>query len=480
MNSDLIRFIELCLADGVITDKEREVIFRKANSLGVEEDECEIILEGMLTQTKNRFDPIQEEDRPIDKSQKILTYNSKVEVIEEWIQTLKNTEQTLVNLLQSRRSEMRSYLQTRLEKLAVSSEYFHSENDLINLINTKKKGLFGGASPKPIEAIQRERIQNILDNEMFIAFLRPDGAFGFTKNIKGIIKPYEEGRVTIYDEERKNNYATLILTNKGVHAISKSYKDIHGKPIDKFTSFEKLATMEIDQHRSLFSDDVSSVADQRNFIYGDIHLNDKWKALKLSIDDKDFTDYLESSQIDRKELETVLRVNNHIKLIVSDYNASLNNLRLDSFYSFDETRFPESWSNFEKINTVIQVHKSFVIHVANLIILRDKLLNNIILGNDYSIENIKLLLEDSGALNTHFERSMLNDLDSLIAQMVEINTNLNALNETLNDGLANIERKLERNNDLLEEQIDQSQLSNLILSFQSYQLYKIGENNKPQ
>jgi hypothetical protein len=158
MNSDLIRFIELCLADGVITDKEREVIFRKANSLGVEEDECEIILEGMLTQTKNRFDPIQEEDRPIDKSQKILTYNSKVEVIEEWIQTLKNTEQTLVNLLQSRRSEMRSYLQTRLEKLAVSSEYFHSENDLINLINTKKKGLFGGASPKPIEAIQRERI----------------------------------------------------------------------------------------------------------------------------------------------------------------------------------------------------------------------------------------------------------------------------------------------------------------------------------
>jgi len=83
MNSDLIRFIELCLADGVISDKEREVIFRKANSLGVEEDECEIILEGMLTQTKNRFNPIQEEDRPIDISQKIPTYNSNVEVIEE-------------------------------------------------------------------------------------------------------------------------------------------------------------------------------------------------------------------------------------------------------------------------------------------------------------------------------------------------------------------------------------------------------------
>ena len=48
MNEQLIKFIELCLVDGVITDKEREVIFRKSKELGVSEDECEIILEGML------------------------------------------------------------------------------------------------------------------------------------------------------------------------------------------------------------------------------------------------------------------------------------------------------------------------------------------------------------------------------------------------------------------------------------------------
>lgn len=52
MNEQLIKFIELCLADGVITDKEREVIFRKAKKLGVDEDECEIILEGMSQQVK--------------------------------------------------------------------------------------------------------------------------------------------------------------------------------------------------------------------------------------------------------------------------------------------------------------------------------------------------------------------------------------------------------------------------------------------
>ena len=48
MNEQLIKFIELCLMDGVVTDKEREVIFRKSKELGVEEDECEIILEGMI------------------------------------------------------------------------------------------------------------------------------------------------------------------------------------------------------------------------------------------------------------------------------------------------------------------------------------------------------------------------------------------------------------------------------------------------
>ncbi|MGB2043578.1 MAG: hypothetical protein ACPH4O_07925 [Flavobacteriaceae bacterium] len=38
--------------DGVVSDKEREVIFRKSKELGVPKDECEIILEGMIEQYK--------------------------------------------------------------------------------------------------------------------------------------------------------------------------------------------------------------------------------------------------------------------------------------------------------------------------------------------------------------------------------------------------------------------------------------------
>jgi hypothetical protein len=50
MNDQLIKFIELCLADGIISEKERAVIFRKAAEYNVPLDECEIILESMIQQ----------------------------------------------------------------------------------------------------------------------------------------------------------------------------------------------------------------------------------------------------------------------------------------------------------------------------------------------------------------------------------------------------------------------------------------------
>ena len=57
MNEQLIKFIELCLADGVITDKEREVIFKKSEEFGISEDECEIILEGMIQKHSKKNSP---------------------------------------------------------------------------------------------------------------------------------------------------------------------------------------------------------------------------------------------------------------------------------------------------------------------------------------------------------------------------------------------------------------------------------------
>ena len=53
MNKDLLTFIELCLIDGAISEKERKVIFAKAKELGVGKDECDVLIES-LTQKKNK------------------------------------------------------------------------------------------------------------------------------------------------------------------------------------------------------------------------------------------------------------------------------------------------------------------------------------------------------------------------------------------------------------------------------------------
>tara|TARA_B100001559_G_scaffold316266_1_gene319571 strand:- start:694 stop:1248 length:555 start_codon:yes stop_codon:yes gene_type:complete len=65
MNKELIKFIELCLADDEISDKEIKVIFRKAEELGVPKDECEIILEGLVL--KNSKTVIESKGLPFEK-----------------------------------------------------------------------------------------------------------------------------------------------------------------------------------------------------------------------------------------------------------------------------------------------------------------------------------------------------------------------------------------------------------------------------
>ena len=50
MNSEIEKLIDLAIADGHITDKERKVILKKATDLGADYDEVEMILDGKLHQ----------------------------------------------------------------------------------------------------------------------------------------------------------------------------------------------------------------------------------------------------------------------------------------------------------------------------------------------------------------------------------------------------------------------------------------------
>jgi hypothetical protein len=112
MNEQLIKFIELCLIDGVVTDKKREVIFRKSKEMRVPKEECEIILEGMIhnfNKTESNSELIRKFDevilsnnsivknlesihdllhKNIDNSNKLQKINSNIEIIRDTLHSI--------------------------------------------------------------------------------------------------------------------------------------------------------------------------------------------------------------------------------------------------------------------------------------------------------------------------------------------------------------------------------------------------------
>ena len=57
MNAELEKLIDFALADGVITDKEREIIRKKAEKIGEDPDEAEMILDAKLAMKENQKTP---------------------------------------------------------------------------------------------------------------------------------------------------------------------------------------------------------------------------------------------------------------------------------------------------------------------------------------------------------------------------------------------------------------------------------------
>lgn len=53
MHPEIERLIEMALSDGHVTEKEREIILRKAEKLGIDVDEVEMYLEGILDSTNS-------------------------------------------------------------------------------------------------------------------------------------------------------------------------------------------------------------------------------------------------------------------------------------------------------------------------------------------------------------------------------------------------------------------------------------------
>lgn len=87
MNPEIEKLIAMALADGVLTDKEKEIIFRKAERLGEDIDEVEMILEGKLyeIQQGQQQPSVQETTQQQQKTSSIQALMEKLQEVDNEI-----------------------------------------------------------------------------------------------------------------------------------------------------------------------------------------------------------------------------------------------------------------------------------------------------------------------------------------------------------------------------------------------------------
>jgi hypothetical protein len=130
--------------DGIVTDKEREVIFRKSKELGVPEDECEIILEGMIQQETNKNKPnfSIETKQDIDVEKKIFLNDIDTELkYKTFNSNLINTIKKDLSSLEKMNNELDSVNEVLLNNIKTSKpryviDLYDSNTDFINKTGT--------------------------------------------------------------------------------------------------------------------------------------------------------------------------------------------------------------------------------------------------------------------------------------------------------------------------------------------------------
>ena len=55
-NEKLEALITAALADGVLTEKEKQILFKKAEAMGIDRDESELVLDGRLAKRKEEME----------------------------------------------------------------------------------------------------------------------------------------------------------------------------------------------------------------------------------------------------------------------------------------------------------------------------------------------------------------------------------------------------------------------------------------
>jgi len=486
MNEQLIKFIEFCLADGVISVKEEEVIFRKSKELGVPDDECEIILEGMISQY-NKKDNKEVKDN-INKDIDIKESYINLETPQDWMTNLNTINEKIVDYLNSENEKIKTFISSGDFKNFIQKSPFVFEKNILDImINQPRTIGFFSVKSSTLEWEVENQIKNILDVEEF---------FGYTPYHIYLLDQEElnkdiehQSKYCLGDKGYWDNWCFSIFTNKGIHTFQR-LDETHKKYDKNRTGFISYESLKEKYDNDTYNNNPDHSPFDPPFFYTRflfLYSHDfKFKPLilnlKLTFDDEEFLEKVSSLNLNDEDLSNLMRIHNFITRSINEHNIGVDKFKDLEIYStyviLNSRKTTENSSNLDKIENIIIYHKEFVLFITNLLMMRDNLLNCLIKSDPVNSKKIILRLEDLGILKTKFERDLLNSLDTISNQLSQLNKNIISITETLTDHLQSIENKLETQSDQLSEISGQLTYNNLISTINTYQVWKINRNTK--
>ena len=441
MNKELIDFIELCLSDGILTKKEREVIFRKSDEFGVPEDECEIILDGMINKNQIKL-----QDEKVSDEAKILVKDVK--------------------------SEESDYSYLTLDYQVVKKL-----NSILNLINERLKYIDENpqlVNDKFIEWLKNlnstylkdKSLKNEIVNFKFIKGSRYDGVdvigefIGFNKKTYIFTPKYY---VELSQEPIKNFWGT-------VTGYKTKYEN--KKLLDEINVFDEKQSKIFNYLLMSFSKDIN-----------EFHFNDIVHNQILKVDNDKLFEVL--GQIKSPDTEAVFKVTNEIEKLLNDLTGFFNKLGVpykESSFIYHNVFSPYTVPYFnvkpygvnEDFYFQLEVLLNKIKFIVSVISLRNDLVTSVIKSDYNRISFLKVKLDQMGLLMNYYQNQSLNKLEQ--QNQILIN-GFNQISNVLNEVVSKLEVLNNISNNL--EKIDETiSFGNLLTGIQTYQLYKINKNTK--
>ena len=455
MNPEIEKLIEMAIADGQVTDKEREIILRKAEKSGIDVDEMEMYLEGRLGSSNINFENSnqnQELNKVIENTKFIDDNNyDLLGFINQFNQRLEHLDTTISD-------DFLKYTNSEISSFQLKKESTSFGTDSIGLILLKDL------------KIELEKKGGIFSSQSFF--------YQFKDEINSLLNLTSNTYYRMYYIQSKVSTEYLLITKLG-------YWSYNGNT-SKTIIFSKTKIADLNPIPvSRYVNQLFNEFFREKFNFTDLLLN-----AKVNLDFDKLMKYLNRwSHSDNNSYSIeIIKLNSQIKLLINDFNDEIDRLIKDKEVEFYEASYSDYFwektgllsEELEKNNFYYTIEVFFGLlqrlkYIINLVSYRNEMILCIEDGFISKYTDLKNVLEEQGVYLTKFEKEQLKSLESINAQMQLLNNTLINGFELLNNSLSTLNSTIESSQKGI---INEMKTSAIINSIQTYQLYKINKNLK--